>query len=95
MVPHILNCARISFSNPEFLFSEDRVRNGTKKLQKSKQKATQGRLDMFFKPITSSISGQKRKVYLSLYTMFDSSNVILLSIISGLILVMQNKYIKV
>ena len=45
-----------------FIHSEDRVRNGAKKLQKSKQKATQGRLDMFFKPVGSPISGQKRKV---------------------------------
>lgn len=70
-MPHILNCP---FSNPKFLFSEDRVRNGSKKLQKSKLKATQGRLDMFFKPISSSISGQKRKV--SMYALIGSSNVI-------------------
>ena len=47
-----------------FTISEDRIRNGAKKLQKSKQKATQGRLDMFFKPVASPIAGQKRKVVL-------------------------------
>ena len=43
--------------------SEDRIRNGAKKLLKSKQKATQGRLDMFFKPVASPVAGQKRKVH--------------------------------
>ena len=42
--------------------SEDRIRNGANKLLKSKQKATQGRLDMFFKPVASPVAGQKRKV---------------------------------
>ena len=42
--------------------SEERIRNGAKKLLKSKQKATQGRLDTFFKPVASPVAGKKRKV---------------------------------
>ena len=44
------------------IHSEDRVRNGSKKLQKCKHKATQGRLDMFFKPVASPTASLKRKV---------------------------------
>lgn len=44
--------------------SEDRVRNGAKKLRKCKEGATQGRLDMFFKPAPSPIAAAKRKVSL-------------------------------
>lgn len=42
-------------------FSEDRVRNGAKKLQKCRSGATQGRLDAFFKPAPSVSSSLKRK----------------------------------
>ena len=41
-------------------FSEDRIRNGIKKLQKAKQGSTQGRLDSFFSVV--STSSTKRKV---------------------------------
>lgn len=41
--------------------SEDRVRSGAKKLVRSKQGATQGRLDTFFKPVSSPAA--KRKVH--------------------------------
>lgn len=41
--------------------SEDRVRNGAKKLCKSKQTSTQGRMDSFFKAVPSP-SVTKRKV---------------------------------
>ena len=41
--------------------SEDRVRSGAKKLVRSKQGATQGRLDTFFKPVSSPVA--KRKVH--------------------------------
>lgn len=41
-------------------FSEDRIRNGMKKLQKAKQGTTQGRLDSFFSVV--STSSTKRKV---------------------------------
>lgn len=40
--------------------SEDRIRNGVKKLLKSKEGSTQGRLDSFFKAIPSPAN--KRKV---------------------------------
>lgn len=43
-------------------FSEDRVRKGAHKLRKSREGATQGRLDAFFKPAAStSSSSVKRK----------------------------------
>ena len=47
-----------------FLFpcSEDRIRNGAKKLAKGRHGATQGRLDSFFKVIPSAPSASKRKV---------------------------------
>ena len=41
--------------------SEERIRNGEKKLQKSKQGTTRERLDSFFKAIPSPIA-DKRKV---------------------------------
>lgn len=44
------------------LTSEDRIRNGIKKLLKSKQGSTQGRLDSFFKAAPSPKAGIKRKV---------------------------------
>jgi len=40
-------------------FSEDRVRNGSKKLNKARSGTTQGRLDSFF---TISSTPNKRKV---------------------------------
>ncbi|XP_071085280.1 flap endonuclease 1-like [Haliotis cracherodii] len=42
-------------------FSEDRMKNGIKKLVKAKQGTTQGRLDSFFKVMSSSSSTPKRK----------------------------------
>lgn len=44
-------------------FSEDRVRNGVKKIQKTRTSTTQGRLDSFFKvlPSTGSPASNKRK----------------------------------
>jgi len=50
-------------------FSEERIRNGAKKLSKAKQGSTQGRLDSFFKvlpsnkvPNTPPTPAAKRKV---------------------------------
>lgn len=43
-------------------FSEDRVRAGAQKIQKSLKTATQGRLDSFFKVIPSSTPPVKRKI---------------------------------
>ena len=43
------------------LSSEDRIRNGAKKLSKSRGTSTQGRLDNFFK--VTSVTSTKRKVY--------------------------------
>jgi len=46
-----------------YSFSEDRIRNGVKRILKSREGATQGRLDTFFKPIaTKPVAGVKRKV---------------------------------
>jgi len=42
-------------------FSEERIRNGTKKILKAKQSATQGRMDSFFKVIPSNKPAVKRK----------------------------------
>lgn len=42
-------------------FNEDRVRSGAKKILKSKQTQTQGRLDSFFKVLPSTAT-PKRKV---------------------------------
>ena len=44
--------------------SEDRIRNGVRKLERLKEGATQGRLDTFFKAIPSSAKANKRKVKL-------------------------------
>ena len=49
------------FSHHPRLLSEERIRNGVKKLQKSKQGATQERLDSFFKAVPSP-AADKRKV---------------------------------
>lgn len=43
-------------------FNEERVRNGVKKLVKARTGTTQGRLDSFFKVLTSPNAAQKRKV---------------------------------
>ena len=43
------------------LFNEERVRNGAKKLLKGRTGQTQGRLDTFFKVISTS-PAKKRKV---------------------------------
>nr|XP_006014031.2 PREDICTED: flap endonuclease 1 [Latimeria chalumnae] len=50
----------VKFMCGEKQFSEDRIRNGAKKLTKSRQGSTQGRLDDFFK-VTGSITSAKRK----------------------------------
>ncbi|XP_055382434.1 flap endonuclease 1 [Condylostylus longicornis] len=42
-------------------FNEERVRNGARKLLKSKNSSTQGRLDSFFKVLPSSAPSPKRK----------------------------------
>lgn len=57
----LVNCTCTSdvwWLQPSVFYSEERIRSGAKKLEKSKQGATQGRLDMFFKPVP----GVKRKV---------------------------------
>lgn len=56
------HCSRICLSDVLNLcvVSEDRIRNGCKKIMKSRQVSTQGRLDTFF-TVTGSISS-KRKV---------------------------------
>lgn len=47
-------------------FSEERIRNGVKKLMKARSSSTQGRLDSFFKvlpsPKTNGTNNNKRKV---------------------------------
>ncbi|XP_051883225.1 flap endonuclease 1 [Pristis pectinata] len=50
----------VAFMCGEKQFSEDRIRNGAKKLQKSRQGSTQGRLDDFFK-VTGTLTSGKRK----------------------------------
>ncbi|CAN0370486.1 flap endonuclease 1 isoform X1 [Lampetra fluviatilis] len=50
----------VAFMVQEKQFNEDRIRNGVKKLLKSKQGTTQVRMDDFFK-ITGSITSAKRK----------------------------------
>ncbi|XP_075044049.1 flap endonuclease 1 isoform X1 [Mixophyes fleayi] len=52
--------ALVAFMCGEKQFSEDRIRNGAKKLSKNRHGSTQGRLDDFFK-VTGSISSTKRK----------------------------------
>lgn len=49
-----------------FDFSEDRVRNGVKKLMKARQGSTQGRLDNFFKVLPSN-GPTKRKVRILIF----------------------------
>lgn len=49
--------------NIEFIFfSEDRIRNGIKKLTKARSGSTQGRLDGFFKVLSTTSTTPKRKV---------------------------------
>lgn len=43
-------------------FSEDRVRSGAKKIMKSKQSQTQGRLDSFFKVLPSTGTPKRKAV---------------------------------
>lgn len=43
-------------------FAEDRIRNGAKKLFKARNTSTQGRLDSFFKVLSTSTTPTKRKV---------------------------------
>ncbi|KAF4095970.1 hypothetical protein G5714_023573 [Onychostoma macrolepis] len=50
----------IQFMCAEKQFSEDRIRNGCKKIMKSRQGSTQGRLDTFF-TVTGSISSKRKK----------------------------------
>ncbi|XP_043914536.1 flap endonuclease 1 [Protopterus annectens] len=50
----------VKFMCEEKQFSEERIRNGTKKLMKSRQGSTQVRLDDFFK-VTGSLTSGKRK----------------------------------
>nr|AFK11650.1 Flap endonuclease 1-B [Callorhinchus milii] len=50
----------VSFLCEDKGFSEDRIRNGAKKLVRSRQGSTQGRLDDFFK-VTGSLTSAKRK----------------------------------
>ncbi|XP_076109646.1 flap endonuclease 1-like [Mytilus galloprovincialis] len=42
-------------------FSEDRIRNGIKKLQKAKQGSTQGRLDSFFSVVSTTSTKRKQE----------------------------------
>ncbi|KAI7792852.1 flap endonuclease 1 [Triplophysa rosa] len=50
----------IQFMCAEKQFSEDRIRNGCKKITKSRQGSTQGRLDTFF-TVTGSISSKRKE----------------------------------
>ncbi|XP_074087423.1 flap endonuclease 1 [Macrotis lagotis] len=50
----------VQFMCGEKQFNEDRVRNGIKRLSKSRQGSTQGRLDDFFK-VTGCLTSAKRK----------------------------------
>ncbi|KAJ8374892.1 hypothetical protein SKAU_G00054720 [Synaphobranchus kaupii] len=50
----------IQFMCAEKQFSEDRIRNGCKKIMKSRQGSTQGRLDSFF-TVTGSLSSKRKE----------------------------------
>ncbi|GAA6092104.1 flap endonuclease 1, partial [Tachysurus ichikawai] len=52
--------ALVQFMCSEKQFSEERIRNGAKKIMKSRQGSTQGRLDTFF-TITGSISSKRKE----------------------------------
>ena len=64
----ILSCINIGICDirPVLIFflyfSEDRIRNGAKKLLKARHSSTQGRLDSFFKVLPSKTPPTKRKV---------------------------------
>ena len=49
-------------------FSEERVRNGTKKLAKARSGTTQGRLDTFFKVLPNTTNKRKVSTYLEYHT---------------------------
>ena len=51
--------ALIKFMCEDNGFSEDRIRNGTKKLTKARNTSTQGRLDSFFKVVSTSSTKRK------------------------------------
>jgi len=51
----------VNFMVTEKGFSEERIRNGAKKLLKARQSSTQGRLDSFFKVLPSTPNANKRK----------------------------------
>ncbi|XP_033755645.1 flap endonuclease 1-like isoform X2 [Pecten maximus] len=51
----------IKFMCEEKNFSEDRMRNGMKKLTKARQGTTQGRLDSFFSVVSSTTSSTKKR----------------------------------
>lgn len=50
----------VQFMCAEKQFSEDRIRNGCKKIMKSRQGSTQGRLDSFFS-VTGSLSSKRKE----------------------------------
>ncbi|XP_011487108.2 flap endonuclease 1-like [Oryzias latipes] len=50
----------VQFMCNEKQFSEDRIRNGCKKIVKSRQGSTQGRLDSFF-TVTGSLSSKRKE----------------------------------
>lgn len=50
----------VKFMVEEKGFNEDRIRNGVKKIMKSRQKSTQGRLDDFFKVLPSTPSNKRK-----------------------------------
>ncbi|MED6287833.1 Elongation of fatty acids protein 2, partial [Characodon lateralis] len=52
--------ALIQFMCDEKQFSEDRIRNGCKKIVKSRQGSTQGRLDSFFS-VAGSLSSKRKE----------------------------------
>ena len=52
----------VKFLCGERQFSEDRVRSGAKKILKSKQSQTQGRLDSFFKVLPSTGTPKRKAV---------------------------------
>lgn len=53
-------------------FSEERVRNGAKKLYKARHTSTQGRLDTFFKVLPNQNPNLKRKVSKASSSLFQS-----------------------
>ncbi|XP_036410764.1 flap endonuclease 1-like [Megalops cyprinoides] len=51
----------VQFMCAEKQFSEERIRNGCKKIMKSRQGSTQGRLDSFF-TVTGSLSSKRKEL---------------------------------